>query len=150
MPRFAARLSLLGLLLPLALGACESMQEEELALRGQRELVGLTDQKLKLCAGEPTAAAREQGRDYWQYFREATRNVDIGATRDGSVLESSLGRTPIERGSGSYDYFRYCEATFELQNGMVRSIAYKGRTSTGRETLTACAQIVAPCLKLAR
>ncbi|WP_428246008.1 hypothetical protein [Ferrovibrio sp.] len=129
--------------LPLAflvlLAGCASGQEE-LALRGQKELVGLSEQQLLSCAGEPTARNRENGVDLLSYFRESSAyaSMNSGTDRDYS---------PLSRPGGDYEYFRYCETTFALRQGRVTEVAMKGRTATGRETLVACGQIVARCLK---
>lgn len=119
------------------LAACSSAQEE-MALRGQKELIGLPEAQLFACAGEPTARNRENGTSLYSYFRESTASAQMSVERD----TSPLSRTP-----GAYEYFRYCETTFAVRQGRVVDIAMKGRTATGRETLVACGQIVERCLK---
>lgn len=125
------------LLLAGLLAGCSSTQED-LALRGQKELVGLPEAQLLACAGEPTARNRENGTDLLSYFRESSASAQMSVDED----KSPLSRTP-----GSYEYFRYCEITFALRQGRVVDVAMKGRTATGRETLVACGQIVARCLR---
>jgi hypothetical protein len=111
---------------------------EQVAVRAQSEMIGMTDAQLKACAGEPTATNRENGADLWSYFRETSRSA---------TTSSDIGYTPTNRGETSYDYFRYCEATFLLQGGRVRAVEYRGRTATGREILEPCGAIVERCVK---
>ena len=125
------------LILVFGLAGCASPLEQ-LAERARTEMVGMTDSQLKACAGEPTAINRENGLDLWSYFRETTRSA---------TTVSDVGYTPTHRGETSYDYFRYCEATFALQNGRVREVDFRGRTATGREILEPCGAIVQRCVK---
>jgi hypothetical protein len=124
--------------LPLLLAACTS-DLELAAERAPRELPGLTATQLKLCAGEPAARNREGGNEIWSYFRE---------TSASATADSGLGATPTNRGTTSFDYYRYCDATFTLRDGRVTRVELKGRTSTGRPTLEPCGAIVQSCLKL--
>lgn len=125
------------LLLAGLLAGCSSTQED-LARRGQKELVGLPEAQLLACAGEPTALNREQDTVLWSYFRESSASAQMSVDED---------KSPLSRNPGSYEYFRYCETTFALRQGRVVDVAMKGRTATGRETLVACGQIVARCLR---
>jgi|GEM_PF-1281568 len=129
-------LPVLLLALPL-LGACASPLEQ-VAERARTEMVGMTEAQLKACAGEPTALNRENGIDLWSYFRETSRSA---------TTISDVGYTPTNRAESSYDYFRYCEATFALQNGRVREVEFRGRTAMGREIMEPCGAIVQRCVK---
>ncbi len=133
---FVAMKALSFLLIVGLLAGCSTAQED-LALRGQKELLGLSEPQLLACAGEPTARNRENGVDLLSYFRESSASAQMSVDRD----TSPLSRTPAP-----YEYFRYCETTFALRQGRVFDVAMKGRTATGRETLVACGQIVAKCL----
>lgn len=123
-------------LLPVLAG-CAS-EQDALAIRGQSELKGLSARELQSCAGQPSARHREGSDELWVYFREASRSAATEVERDTG---------PLARPAGDYEYFRYCEATFVFRLGRVSEVAMKGRTSLGRETLSACGPIVAPCLK---
>jgi len=122
----------------LLLAGCAS-DLELAAERAPRDLVGLSASELKLCAGEPVARNREGGSELWSYFRE---------TSSSATADSGIGPTPTNRGTTTYDYFRYCEAVFWLRDGRVTALTLKGRTSTGRETSEPCGAIVQSCLKL--
>lgn len=135
MHKTATCLALL-LTLPL-LGACASPLDR-VAERARTEMVGMSEAQLKACAGEPTALNRENGIDLWSYFRETSRSA---------TMTSDIGYTPTGRAESSYDYFRYCEATFALQNGRVQSVEFRGRTATGREIMEPCGAIVQRCVK---
>jgi hypothetical protein len=128
-------LPVLLLALPL-LGACASPLDQ-VAERARTEMIGMSEAQLKACAGEPTALNRENGIDLWSYFRETSRSA---------TTISDVGYTPTNRAESSYDYFRYCEATFHLQNGRVREVDFRGRTATGREILEPCGAIVQRCV----
>ena len=129
------RLPVIALLL-LALAACASPLADK-AERARTQMLGLTADQLQACAGQPTATNRENGIDLWSYFRETSRSA---------TAISDVGYTPTNRGETSYDYFRYCEAVFALQQGRVRAVDFRGRTSTGRETLEPCGAIVQRCV----
>lgn len=120
----------------LSLGGCASPLEEK-AERARTEMVGLTADQLKGCAGEPTALNREGGADLWSYFRETTRSATV---------QTDMGDSPVRRGEVATDYFRYCEALFVLQGGKVSAVEFRGRTATGREVLEPCGAIVDRCL----
>lgn len=135
-PRTLPTLVLLILALPL-LGACASPLEQ-MAERARTEMVGMSEAQLKACAGDPTAINRENGLDLWSYFRETSRSA---------TTISDVGYTPTNRGETSYDYFRYCEATFVLQGGRVREVDFRGRTAAGREVMEPCGAIVQRCVK---
>lgn len=124
----------------LLLGACTSPLEQ-VAERARTDMIGMSEQQLKACAGEPTATNQENGIALWSYFRETSRSA---------TAISDVGYTPTRRGETTYDYFRYCEATFALQNGRVREVAFRGRTATGREIMEPCGAIVERCVKAAK
>jgi len=121
----------------LLLGACASPLDQ-VAERARTEMIGLTEAQLKACAGEPTATNREGAVDIWSYFRETSRSA---------TAISDVGYTPTNRGETTYDYFRYCEATFLLQGGRVQAVEFRGRTATGREIMEPCGAIVERCVK---
>lgn len=129
--------ALLPLIPLLLLSACASPLEQ-VAERARTEMLGMSADQLKACAGEPTATNRENGIDLWSYFRETSRSA--------AVISQGIGYTPTNRGETSYDYFRYCEATFTLQDGRVREVEFRGRTATGREIMEPCGAIVERCL----
>lgn len=121
----------------LLLGACASPLDQ-VAERARTEMIGLTEAQLKACAGEPTATNREGAVDIWSYFRETSRSA---------TAISDVGYTPTNRGETTYDYFRYCEATFLFQGGRVQAVEFRGRTATGREIMEPCGAIVERCVK---
>ena len=127
---------ILAVLLLLASAACASPLADK-AERARTQMLGLTADQLQACAGQPTAINRENGIDIWSYFRETSRSA---------AAISDVGYTPTNRGETSYDYFRYCEAVFLLQQGRVREIDLRGRTATGRPTLEPCGAIVQRCV----
>lgn len=128
------RLAMFPLLAGLA--ACSSGLEQK-AVTAQTGMVGYTDAQLKACLGEPVAVNREGGIDIWSYFRETSRSAHA---------ISDVGYTPTNRGEASYDYYRYCEAVFLLQGGRVQAVEFRGRTSTGRQTLEPCGALVQKCV----
>lgn len=129
--------SLSALAFAALLSGCAS-EGEELALRSQKELVGVSEQRILACVGEPTARNRENGTDLLSYFRETSSSAPMSIDTD---------KSPLSRSPAPYDYFRYCEATFAVRQGRVVDVAMQGRTATGRSTLSACGPIVAKCLK---
>ena len=120
------------LALAAAVAGCASPLEQ-VAERARSEMVGMSDVQLKACAGEPTATNLENGIALWSYFRETSRSA--------VAIASDIGYTPTGRGETSYDYFRYCEATFALSK-----YEFRGRTATGREIMEPCGAIVERCV----
>lgn len=123
-------------LLPILLAACASHLEDT-AERARTALVGLDEAGLKRCLGEPVAIHNEGSAELWLYFRETSRSA---------TAASDTGYTPTDRGSSTYDYYRYCEAVFTLQGGRVRAVDFTGRTSTGRQTLEPCGALIERCM----
>ncbi|MBX3456280.1 hypothetical protein [Ferrovibrio sp.] len=124
------------------LAGCSSASED-MALRGQKELVGASERQILACIGEPTARHREGNNDLLVYFRETSSSAPM-SLGTGSI---DSDKSPLSRSPAPYDYFRYCEATFAVRQGRVIDVAMTGRTATGRSTLSACGPIVAKCLK---
>ncbi|HEX6958503.1 MAG TPA: hypothetical protein VF194_11015 [Ferrovibrio sp.] len=123
--------------LALALAACASGLERS-AEKAQTAMIGMSEGRLQACAGQPTAIHRDNGIEIWNYFRETHRSA---------TAQSDIGYTPTGRGETSYDYFRYCDATFYLRGGRVQALEFKGRTSAGRATLEPCGAIVQRCVQ---
>lgn len=128
-------LPVLAAVLPF-LAACSSPLEHK-AERARTELLGISGDQLKACAGQPTALNRENGADIWSYFRETSRSATV---------QTEVGFSPSGRGEMATDYFRYCEATFILQNNRVTALEFRGRTATGREVMEPCGAIVDRCI----
>lgn len=120
----------------LSLGGCASPLEEK-AERARSAMIGVSADQLMACAGQPTARNRESGADIWSYFRETTRSATI---------QTDQGFSPAGRSEIIGDYFRYCEATFILQNNRITALEFRGRTATGREVLEPCGAIIDRCI----
>lgn len=125
----------LAVLLPV-LAACASPLEEK-AERARSAMIGMSGDQLMACAGQPTARNRENSADLWSYFRETSRSATI---------QTDQGFSPAGRSEVVGDYFRYCEATFILQNNRITALEFRGRTATGREVLEPCGAIIDRCL----
>lgn len=127
------------LLLPLVV-ACASRQTE-MAEAAQKSLIGLTEDQVLACAGQPDQRLIDGGNRLLVYPRETTRVLTV---------ETPARPNPIgmAQPQPTYEYYRVCETTFVLRGGKVIQLRMRGRTETGRPNLDACGATVARCLKL--
>lgn len=131
---------LLSLLLLTALAACASRQTE-MAEAAQKSLIGLTEEQVLACAGQPDQRLIDGGMRLLVYPRETTREITV----DTPARPNPTG---MAQPQPTYDYYRVCETTFALRGGRVVQVRMKGRTETGRPNLDACGATVARCLRL--
>lgn len=128
------------LLLLTILAACTSRQTE-MAEAAQKSLIGLTEEQVLACAGQPDQRLTDRGLRLLVYPRETTREITV----DTPARPNPTG---MAQPQPTYDYYRTCETTFVLQNGRVVQLRMKGRTETGRPNLDACGATVSRCLRL--
>lgn len=128
------------LLLLTVLAACTSRQTE-MAEAAQKSLIGLTEDQILACAGQPDQRLVDRGLRLLVYPRETTREVTV-------ETPARPNPTGMAQPQPTYDYYRVCETTFVLQNGRVAQVRMKGRTETGRPNLDACGVTVSRCLRL--
>jgi hypothetical protein len=88
----------------------------ELAERAKTELVGLSKIELLTCAGVPVRSTTEGELEFMSY------------------------------GASSYGWGGACVVTFVLQDGVVKTISYSGRTGRRSQNGEQCAYAVANCL----
>ncbi len=131
-------LALLTLLAVLA--GCAADRNAALAEQAQTALLGLSEEQVLACAGNPVERAREGGNTLLVYFAEISRRVAVSTP----AAPMPIG---LPEPQPHFTYYRFCETSFVLKGGRVAELRMKGRTDTGRETLDACAQTVMRCMK---
>lgn len=128
------------LLLMTVLAACAS-HETEMAEAAQKSLIGLTEEQVLACAGQPDQRLTDRGLRLLVYPRETTRQVTV-------ETPARPNPTGMAQPQPTYDYYRVCETTFAFRGGRVVQVRMKGRTETGRPNLDACGVTVSRCLRL--
>jgi hypothetical protein len=131
---------LVPLLLLTVLAACAS-REAEMAETAQKSLIGLTEDQVLACAGQPDQRLMEGGTRLLVYPRETTRQLTV----DTPARPNPTG---MAQPQPTYEYYRSCETTFALRGGRVSQVRMRGRTETGRPNLDACGVTVSRCLRL--
>lgn len=128
------------------LAGCANPRAER-ALAAREALVGLERTELLACAGVPNRSRVEGDTEFFTYGSELIE----GRSRflyGGGVFSGGFGRphgqfvlTP-----GTDFTSRYCEATFVLEDGVVRQVNYVAASGIGAARYEQCYFIVASCL----
>jgi uncharacterized protein YceK len=116
------RLLVISLVTVALLSGCSYARRADrakVAERAQTELVGLTKTELLTCAGIPPRAVIEEGLEFMSYP------------------------------SSKYGWGGGCLVTFVLQDGLVESVNYSGRTGRYSQNGEQCAYAVQGCLPAA-
>ena len=124
-----ARSALLLPVLLLGLAAC-SLQRDSLARGSVMELVGLTANDLKLCAGIPDRTSKgTHGAEFWSYERSVAPGGSISSPYGGFSL------------SGREE----CRATFELSGDRVTRLAFSRVAGSETGHFAPCSPIIEAC-----
>ncbi|WP_207458332.1 hypothetical protein [Azospirillum sp. SYSU D00513] len=125
------------------LAACAGGPAADMAQQARTSLVGMPKQALLSCAGVPDRQAEAGGREFYSYVQRPTGGYGGPSTSIGIGGGSSSGiglglgfGLPLGGGGDSG-----CEATFTLENGVVRQLVYAPDAS-----LSSCAPIVRNCM----
>jgi len=129
-----SRLAALGLWV----ASC-GVEESNLAKDAERQLVGLSQLDLHLCAGFPTKTETIEGVLLETYETTAAPpNMSVSLPAIGPLGGGGFGI------SGARD--SYCRATFALVNRRVVALRYSGETGVGLGALARCGSIVQHCV----
>jgi hypothetical protein len=128
------------------LAGCANPRAEQ-ALAAREALVGLERTELLACAGVPNRSRVEGDTEFFTYgsgLVEGRGQMFYG----GGVFSGGFGRpsghfvlTP-----GADFSSRYCEATFVLEDGVVRQVNYVAASGIGGARYEQCYFIIASCL----
>jgi len=98
------------------MSSCAKLNRASLANRAKTELVGMTKKEILSCAGVPVRTYEMDDLEFLTYYSGG----------DGTVGAIATGSSPVI-GVGSAKR-RYCEITLILEDGVVQSVNYTGRT----------------------
>jgi len=112
----------------------------------RKEMVGLSESDIRMCAGFPTATADvgSSGR-IWTYQRTVQRgNLNI------VVPTLAMGAVPAVGGSVNVAPGGYCNTQIRMVNGHVAEVAYAGDNNLPNSRDALCVSTVDACVAYAR
>jgi len=115
--------------------ACAA-RDAEIAGRARSELIGLSDNDLRMCAGHPANEDKVPGGVIWMYEHGAASSDGLTITPVIPVVGAQIGQP-----DGGY-----CRTQLKLVGGKVTEVSFAGATDLwgGRDAV--CAPIVRNCL----
>lgn len=132
--------SILLLTIVLALAACGSSREETQAERAKTALIGISEDSLFACAGQPVEEQRDGADRILIYRAELSQSVRVQTPAAPLPM-------PMPEPEPHFTYTKTCATAFLLRDGRVRAIRMEGRTDTGRPSIEACGKTVERCMK---
>lgn len=146
--RFAPLFSLLPILASCIIPEDTSrrVRENPTTAAAKKEMVGLSEADLRMCAGFPTASADlgEDGR-IWTYQREVRRG-----SLNVVLPTNSVGVLPALGGSVNVAPGGYCHTQIRLREGRVAEVAFAGDNNEPNSLNTLCVAMVDGCVAYAR
>jgi len=128
------------------LAACANPRADQ-ALFAQQAFVGMPKQTLLSCAGVPERQATVDNLTYYTYTSERITTTPAPAFGHGPWWDPWYGWGPGWGGYGDVES-RSCQATFTLENDVVRQVVYNSASDGPSGRLGQCYQIVENCLAL--
>ncbi|PWC32020.1 hypothetical protein [Azospirillum sp. TSO22-1] len=122
------------------LAGCADGTRTQMAQQAQTGLVGMPKSRLLSCAGVPARQAAAEGREYYTYVHGSGygggpwSSLGVAGGSGGGGVGLGIG-FPLGGSAG------YCEATFVLQNDVVRQVNYPAGAN-----LPDCGSIVQNCM----
>jgi hypothetical protein len=116
------------------------------AAAARKEMVGLSEADVRMCAGFPTATADVGGSgQIWTYKRVVQRgNLSI------AVPTMAVGAIPAVGGSVNVAPGGYCDTQIRMANGRVAEVAYAGDNNLPNRRDALCVSTVDACVAYAR
>jgi hypothetical protein len=148
--RAFARLSILSVLL----AACSIppdtsrvISENSTVSEARKQLVGLDEDDVRMCAGFPTAtSATADGGSIWAYRRDMSRGnwnvVNPSFTLFGAIPAVNTSRSGSSGGN--------CSTQFRFADGKLKQVEYAGDNNTTTDINGLCVSMVDNCLVYAR
>lgn len=122
------------------------ISEHHVTAAAKKEMVGLSEADLRMCAGFPTASADlgEEGR-IWTYQREVRRG-----SLNVVLPTNSVGFLPAVGGSVNVAPGGYCHTQVRLVSGRVKEVAFAGDNNEPNRLNALCVAMVDGCVAYAR
>ncbi|AYD00880.1 hypothetical protein [Neorhizobium sp. NCHU2750] len=148
--RALARLSILSILL----AACSIppdtsrvIGENATTAEARKELVGLDQDDIRMCAGFPTAtSATADGGSIWAYRADMPR----GSWNVVNPAITLFGAIPAVNSSASVNSGGNCSTQFRFAKGKVDDVEYAGDNNTRTDLNGLCVSMVDNCVAYAR
>ncbi|RWA69754.1 hypothetical protein [Mesorhizobium sp.] len=121
-------------------------KEDVTAAAARKEMVGLSEADIRMCAGFPTATADAgSSGQIWTYQRNVQRgNLNI------AVPTMAVGAIPAVGGSLNVSPGGYCNTQIRMLNGYVAEVAYAGDNNLPNSRDALCVSTVDACVAYAR
>ncbi|MGX5801493.1 hypothetical protein ACWGS9_09640 [Bradyrhizobium sp. Arg314] len=121
-------------------------KEDVTAAAARREMVGLSEADIRMCAGFPSATADVgSSGQIWTYQRTVQRgNLNI------VVPTLAIGAVPAVGGSVNVAPGGYCNTQIRMLNGHVAEVAYAGDNNLPNSRDALCVSTVDACVAYAR
>ena len=121
-------------------------KEDVTAAAARKEMVGLSEADVRMCAGFPTATADVgPSGQIWTYQRTVQRgNLSI------AVPTMAMGAIPAVGGSVNVAPGGYCNTQIRMVNGRVAEVAYAGDNNQPNSRDALCVSTVDACVAYAR
>lgn len=112
----------------------------------RKEVVGLSEDAVRMCAGFPSATATtSEGGSIWTYRREMPRaNLNVAAP------VTLFGSLPAINSSASVSSGGNCTTQYRFLDSKVTEVEFAGDNNTYNEINGLCASMVDSCLMYAR
>lgn len=121
-------------------------KEDDTTAAARKEMVGLSEADVRMCAGFPTATADAGGSgQIWTYQRTVRRgNLNV------VIPTLAVGAVPAVGGSLNVDPGGYCNTQIRMVDGRVAEVAYAGDNNTPNHRDALCVSTVDACVAYAR
>jgi hypothetical protein len=120
-------------------------KEDATTAAARKEMVGLSEADVRMCAGFPTATADAGGSQIWTYQRTVQRgNLNV------VIPTLAVGAVPTVGGSLNVDPGGYCNTQIRIVDGRVAEVAYAGDNNTPNHRDALCVSTVDGCVAYAR
>lgn len=121
-------------------------KEDATAAAARKEMIGLSEADVRMCAGFPTATAdANKSGQIWTYQRVVQRgNLNI------VVPTLAVGAIPAVGGSLNVAPGGYCNTQIRMIDGHVAEVAYAGDNNLPNDRDALCVSTVDACVAYAR
>lgn len=121
-------------------------KEDATTAAARKEMVGLSEADVRMCAGFPTATADAGGSaQIWTYQRTVQRgNLNV------VIPTLAVGAIPTVGGSLNVNPGGYCNTQIRMVDGRVAEVAYAGDNNLPNHRDALCVSTVDACVAYAR
>lgn len=122
------------------------VHEDATVAAARKELIGLSEAEIRMCAGFPSATADVGGAGkIWTYRQTLPRG-----TLNVAVPTVAVGPLPGLGGSVNVSSGGYCHTQVRLVDSQVAEVAFAGDNNTTRSINALCASMIDECVIYAR